>query len=104
MRENVIGRANVEDTPELKAYYKDLEKYEAGALWTVANKIEPWAPQSASVPVLWRYKDLREHVLRSVELGSAITAPASTRLCTASPSYATAPVASWGSPRAWAGP
>ena len=23
MRENVIGRANVEDTPELKAYYKD---------------------------------------------------------------------------------
>ena len=25
MREDVIGRANVEDTPELKAYYKDLE-------------------------------------------------------------------------------
>ena len=70
MRENVIGRANVEDTPELKAYYKDLEKYEAGALWTVANKIEPWQPQSASVPVLWRYNDLREHVLRSVELVS----------------------------------
>ena len=43
MRENVVGRANVEDTPELKAYYKELEKYEAGALWTVANKIEPWA-------------------------------------------------------------
>src|SRR5258708_12201555 len=70
MREDVVGRANVEDTPELKAYYKDLEKYEAGALWTVANKIEPWAPQSASVPVLWRYSDLREHVLRSVELVS----------------------------------
>ncbi|MDU0957212.1 MAG: cupin domain-containing protein [Bradyrhizobium sp.] len=70
MRENVIGRANVEDTPELQAYYKDLEKYEAGALWTVANKIEPWQPQSASVPVLWRYQDLREHVLRSVELVS----------------------------------
>ena len=43
MREDVVGRANVEDTPELKAYYKDLEKYETGALWTVANKIEPWA-------------------------------------------------------------
>jgi gentisate 1,2-dioxygenase len=70
MRENVIGRANVEDTPELVAYYKDLEKYQAGALWTVANKIEPWQPQSASVPVLWRYKDLREHVLRSLELVS----------------------------------
>jgi gentisate 1,2-dioxygenase len=70
MRENTIGRANVEDTPELKAYYKDLEKHEAAALWTVANKIEPWQPQSASVPVLWRYKDLREHVLKSVELVS----------------------------------
>ena len=70
MRENFVGQANVEDTPELKAYYKDLEKYEAGALWTVANKIEPWQPQSASVPVRWRYKDLREHVLRSVELVS----------------------------------
>lgn len=70
MREDVIGRANVEDTPELLAYYNQLEKFETGALWTVANKIEPWQPQSSSVPVLWRYKDLREHVLRSVELVS----------------------------------
>lgn len=68
MREDVIGRANVEDTPELEAYYKELEQFEAGALWTVANKIEPWQPKSQSVPVLWRYKDLREHVLRSVDL------------------------------------
>jgi gentisate 1,2-dioxygenase len=52
MREDVIGRTNVEDTPELLAYYKDLEKFEAGALWTAANKIEPWQPQSASLPVL----------------------------------------------------
>jgi gentisate 1,2-dioxygenase len=70
MREDVIGRANVEDTPELQAYYKDLEKYEAAALWTVANEIEPWQPRSTSVPVLWRYNDLREHVLRSVQLVS----------------------------------
>ena len=70
MREDVVGRANVEDTPELTAYYRDLEKYDAAALWTVANKIEPWEPQSASVPVLWRYGDLREHVLRSVQLVS----------------------------------
>lgn len=67
-REDVVGRANVEDTPELVAYYRDLEQYEAGALWTVANKIEPWEPSSASVPVIWRYSDLREPVLRSVEL------------------------------------
>lgn len=67
-REDVAGRANVEDTPELLAYYDELDKHKAGALWTVANKIEPWEPKSASVPVLWRYADLREHVLRSVEL------------------------------------
>jgi gentisate 1,2-dioxygenase len=69
-RENIAGRANVEDTPELLAYYHELEHLDAGALWTVANKIEPWQPKSSSVPVLWRYRDLREHVLRSVELVS----------------------------------
>jgi gentisate 1,2-dioxygenase len=69
-REDVAGRANVEDTPELLAYYDKLEALEAGALWTVANKIEPWAPKSSSVPVLWRYADLRDHVLKSVELVS----------------------------------
>ena len=67
-REDVAGRANVEDTPELLAYYEQLEGLEAGALWTVANKIEPWQPQSSSIPTIWRYGDLREHVLRSVEL------------------------------------
>src|ERR671935_3161896 len=70
MRENIIGRANVEDTPELLAYYDALETLHAAALWTVANKIEPWQPKSASVPVLWKYRDLRPHVLRSVELVS----------------------------------
>ncbi|WP_332814415.1 cupin domain-containing protein [Ramlibacter sp.] len=67
-REDVPGRANVEDTPELIEYYRQLERWDAGALWTVANKIEPWEPKSESVPVVWRYRDLREHVLRSVEL------------------------------------
>ena len=37
MREDVIGRANVEETPELENYYKELERFEAAALWTVAN-------------------------------------------------------------------
>lgn len=68
--EDIAGRANVADTPELLSYYAELESHQAGALWTVANKIEPWQPQSASVPVLWRYQDLRAHVLRSIELVS----------------------------------
>ncbi|MEM8797584.1 MAG: cupin domain-containing protein [Pseudomonadota bacterium] len=67
-REDVIGRANVEDSPELVAYYEELETYDAGALWTVANKIEPWEPKSQSVPVVWRYGDLRDHVLKALDL------------------------------------
>ena len=38
------GRARVQDSPELIAYYKELETLGAGALWTVANDIEPWEP------------------------------------------------------------
>lgn len=67
-RESVVGRADVEDTPELVAYYRELDALQTGALWTVANKIEPWEPKSDSVPVLWRYRDLRSHVLKSVDL------------------------------------
>ena len=67
-REDVAGRANVADTPELLRYYSELDKLDAGALWTVANKIEPWQPASASVPMIWRYADLRDKVLKSVEL------------------------------------
>lgn len=67
-REEIIGRANVADTPELVAYYQRLQSLGTGALWTVANKIEPWEPASTSVPYLWRYRDLREDVLRSLDL------------------------------------
>jgi|TARA_R110001583_G_scaffold195356_1_gene372194 gentisate 1,2-dioxygenase len=67
-REDVAGRANVEDTPELLSYYDELKALDIGALWTVANKIEPWQPKSTSHPMIWRYRDLRAHVLRSTEL------------------------------------
>lgn len=67
-REDVAGRANVPDSDALDAYYADLEGYSAGPLWTVANKIEPWEPQSDSLPMLWRYRDLRDHVMRSLDL------------------------------------
>ncbi len=70
MREDVIGRANVEDTAELLGYYDALRAKDAGALWTVANDIEPWFPKSRSVPVLWRFRDLRDDVLKSLALVS----------------------------------
>lgn len=67
-REDMIGRANVADTPERLAYYKRLQDLGTGALWTVANKIEPWEPASTSVPMIWRYNDLRADVLRALDL------------------------------------
>jgi gentisate 1,2-dioxygenase len=67
-RDDVIGRARVEETPELERYYAELASKDAGALWTVANTIEPWEPQSRSVPVIWRYAELRDQVLRALEL------------------------------------
>ncbi len=70
-RENVIGRANVEDTPELEAYYRELEGRELGALWTVANEIEPWYPQPKSVPVLWKWRAIEPLVRRAPQLVSA---------------------------------
>ena len=63
-----LGRARVQSTPELEQYYNELEQLGAGALWTVANDIEPWEPRSSSVPMLWKYHDLRDLVLKSSEL------------------------------------
>jgi len=64
-RENVIGRANVADTPELEAYYASLEGEALGALWNVANDIEPWFPQPKSVPALWPWKRIEAHVRKA---------------------------------------
>jgi len=66
--DTMLGRARVSDTPELLAYYGELEQLDAGALWTVANKIEPWYPQPSSVPVLWRYDELRPLVHKALGL------------------------------------
>ncbi|HEY2336534.1 MAG TPA: cupin domain-containing protein [Burkholderiales bacterium] len=70
-RESVIGRANVEDTPELEAYYRALEGEELGALWNVANEIEPWYPRPKSIPTLWKWKNVEPFVRRAAALVSA---------------------------------
>jgi gentisate 1,2-dioxygenase len=70
-RENVIGRADVDETPELHAYYASLEGEALGALWEVANEIEPWYPQPKSVPILWKWKRIEPFVRRAPELVSA---------------------------------
>jgi gentisate 1,2-dioxygenase len=58
----------VADSPELAAYYDELERLEAGPLWTVANAIEPWEPQPRSRPMLWRYRELKPLVMRATAL------------------------------------
>jgi len=70
-RENVVGRANVEDTPELEAYYRELESRELGALWNVANEIEPWFPQPKSVPTIWPWREIEPLVRRAPQLVTA---------------------------------
>jgi len=70
-RENVIGRANVEDTPELDAYYRELEARELGALWNVANEIEPWHPQPKSMPMIWKWREVEPLVRRAPQLVAA---------------------------------
>lgn len=69
--DDVRGRARVSDTADLKAYYDRLAQHQAGALWTVANEIEPWYPQPKSVPVHWAYEQLRPLVLESLDLVKA---------------------------------
>lgn len=68
MKEDIIGRARVDDTTELKEFYEKLDKLDTCALWTVANDIEPWYPQPKSVPMLWRYADVRPYVVESASL------------------------------------
>jgi gentisate 1,2-dioxygenase len=69
-RENVVGRANVEDSPALEAYYRALEALDCGALWNVANEIEPWKPDPKSVPMLWRWREIEPLVRRAPDMVS----------------------------------
>lgn len=69
--DDALGRARVAESAELAAYYQRLAKLGAGALWTVANEIEPWHPQPKSVPMHWSYDALRPLVLESADLVSA---------------------------------
>lgn len=70
VRDQQLGRSQVAADEALQSYYHDLDRYETGALWEVANAIEPWEPTAASDPVIWRFRDLRDYVLRSLDLVS----------------------------------
>ena len=69
-RDDQLGRARVRDNEQLEAYYEELDRLETGALWTVANDIEPWEPHAFAVPVLWPWAELRGHALKALDLVS----------------------------------
>ena len=68
--DDILGRARVAGSAELDAYYDRLAELEAGALWTIANKIEPWYPQPRSKPMKWSFQELRPLVLEALKLVS----------------------------------
>lgn len=70
LSDDVLGRARVQESEALTEYYGRLETLQTGALWTVANKIEPWFPQPRSVPMKWSYQDLRPLVIEALDLVS----------------------------------
>ena len=70
-RDERIGHAIVKGNADLEAYYADLETQDTGALWTVANEIEPWEPVASLAPMIWRHAELRPQVLRALDLVSA---------------------------------
>lgn len=67
-RDRMRGRSFVTDTPELLAYYDELEGQNSTAFWRRANAIEPWEPVTRYKPTLWRYADMRPLVVKSSEL------------------------------------
>ncbi|MEZ5342509.1 MAG: cupin domain-containing protein [Acidimicrobiales bacterium] len=69
-RDSKLGRARVKDNEDLQKYYEELDELETGALWTVANDIEPWEPHAFAAPFLWPWEKLREKALRALDLVS----------------------------------
>ena len=69
-RDLQLGRSNVTDTPELTRFYAELARHNADAFWNRANAIEPWEPVSRYRPTLWKWAEMRELCLRSIELVS----------------------------------
>ena len=67
-RDLQLGRARVGDSDDLQRYYGELDRLDTGALWTVANDLEPWEPRAFSEPTLWRWSELRVQALRSLDL------------------------------------
>ncbi len=55
-------------------FYTRIEKDAMAPLWTRLKSLVPPAPTPVGIPYLWRYKEIRPHVLESASLISAMEA------------------------------
>ena len=54
-----------------KAFYDAISSQSMNPLWEVLHSLVPQAPATRCVPCLWRYEDVRPHLLRACELITA---------------------------------
>jgi gentisate 1,2-dioxygenase len=58
-------------TPERDAYYKRIDKSNLAPLWEVLHNLVLKEPRSPALPVMWRYDDVRPHVMEAAGIISA---------------------------------
>ena len=54
-----------------EAFYRDLNEHHSEALWNALGAIAQKEPRVASVPFIWRWKEMRPRVLRAGDLVTA---------------------------------
>lgn len=62
---------STEDREKRKQYYQRIDGHNLTPLWEVLGALVPQSPTTPVVPALWRYAEVREHVM---EAGRLITA------------------------------
>jgi gentisate 1,2-dioxygenase len=62
--------------PAREQFYRRIDQYNLTPLWEVLGTLVPNTPRPKQVPALWRYADVREHVMES---GTLITAEEAVR-------------------------
>jgi gentisate 1,2-dioxygenase len=56
---------------ERKAFYENISHLNLTPLWESLHSLVPREPKSPCVPAIWRYKDIRPHLMHAGELISA---------------------------------
>ena len=69
--ESTVFYQKPETTDEFRAFYKRLANKNAAPLWETLADILPVEPRPRSIPVLWRYEEIRPFLMES---GRLITA------------------------------